>query len=288
MAATTGRRRARRVLRRILVAGTAAVAAAAVVVNVGPLAFAALRGRSTLPPTVTVAPPQGAASPRAQTAANPGVVGLGDSVPAGTACTCTNYVTLVAQQLAARGDAPVPVTNLAADGETTSGLLGQLTQPATQRALAGARVAIVTIGANDFDPSDVAYDECRDPYATACYGTDLGNLRARLAMILTSVRSAMPADGQVLVTGYWNVFLDGQVGAAKGASYAANSNALTVQVNSVVSAAAAATGATYVDVYTPFKGSGSGDDTALLAADGDHPNAAGHQVIAAALLQALS
>ena len=45
---------------------------------------------------------------------------------------------------------------------------------------------------------------------------------------------------------------------------------------------------TYVDIYTPFKGAdGSTDDTALLADDGDHPNAAGHQLIATALLAAL-
>jgi lysophospholipase L1-like esterase len=40
-------------------------------------------------------------------------------------------------------------------------------------------------------------------------------------------------------------------------------------------------------MYTPFKGQGQVDCTPLLAADGDHPNARGHQVLAAAVLAAL-
>jgi lysophospholipase L1-like esterase len=45
--------------------------------------------------------------------------------------------------------------------------------------------------------------------------------------------------------------------------------------------AARATGALYVSTYTAFKGpAGTNDPTGLLAADGDHPNAAGHQLIA--------
>ena len=42
----------------------------------------------------------------------------------------------------------------------------------------------------------------------------------------------------------------------------------------------------YADIYTPFKGDGSRDDTALLVADGDHPNAPGHLLIAAAIATA--
>jgi len=39
-----------------------------------------------------------------------------------------------------------------------------------------------------------------------------------------------------------------------------------------------------VDLYSPFKGDGSKDPTSRLASDGDHPNSAGHQLIASALL----
>jgi lysophospholipase L1-like esterase len=63
--------------------------------------------------------------------------------------------------------------------------------------------------------------------------------------------------------------------------------ALTQQVNEVVRSAAVSGDATYVDLFAPFKGvAGDDDATPLLADDGDHPNAAGHQVIARALLAA--
>ena len=65
-------------------------------------------------------------------------------------------------------------------------------------------------------------------------------------------------------------------------------NTLTKAVNNVIEAAASRAGDIYVDLYTPFKGSeGTADPTRLLAADGDHPDAAGHQVIARQLLVAL-
>jgi lysophospholipase L1-like esterase len=41
-----------------------------------------------------------------------------------------------------------------------------------------------------------------------------------------------------------------------------------------------------VDIYAPFEGAGDRNPTALLADDGDHPNAAGHRLIAKALLDA--
>jgi lysophospholipase L1-like esterase len=89
------------------------------------------------------------------------------------------------------------------------------------------------------------------------------------------------------MTGYWNVFLDGEVGAAKGPSYVTVTDALTREVNAAIDAAATAAGAGYVDLYTAFKGDGARDDTSLLAPDGDHPSASGQQQIAAAVLAVL-
>jgi len=59
-------------------------------------------------------------------------------------------------------------------------------------------------------------------------------------------------------------------------------------VNAGIRSAAAKHGGVYVDLFTPFRGAdGSKDCTALLAADGDHPDAAGHALIARTLLAAL-
>jgi acyl-CoA thioesterase-1 len=62
----------------------------------------------------------------------------------------------------------------------------------------------------------------------------------------------------------------------------------TAYANNAVLGAARATGATYVSTSSVFKGAnGRTDPTSLLAADGDHPNARGHQLIAQAPLGAL-
>ncbi len=283
--------------RRLAVAALTVLAGVLLAVTVAPVALATFGRHAPGAPTATAtgAPSPsapmvaGSSSPPASPArdADAAVVGLGDSVPAGTACGCTNYVTLLGEAIAARRARPVAVTNFATDGQTTGGLLGQLEQPVTQRALARAAVVIVTIGANDFDATAVTKDECASPDGTGCFGGQLASLRSHLDEILAAVRHAAPKS-QVLVTGYWDVFLDGQVGSAKGASYVANSDALTRQVNATVATAAARAGATYVDIYAPFKGDGSRDDTPLLASDGDHPDAQGHHVIAAALFESVS
>jgi lysophospholipase L1-like esterase len=92
----------------------------------------------------------------------------------------------------------------------------------------------------------------------------------------------------VLVTGYWNVFLDGAVARTRGEKYLRLTDAATRAVNALIASEAKAHGATFVDLFTPFRGSdGSRDCTALLAADGDHPDAEGHALIARTLAAAL-
>ena len=57
--------------------------------------------------------------------------------------------------------------------------------------------------------------------------------------------------------------------------------------NRAICAAAAAAGDACVDLYHPFLGAdGSRNPTPLLAGDGDHPNDAGHALIARTLLAA--
>jgi acyl-CoA thioesterase-1 len=84
------------------------------------------------------------------------------------------------------------------------------------------------------------------------------------------------------------VMRDGQVGLR---SYGPWGESKAVQATTYadqgLARAASATGATLVSTYAAFKGSrGTADPTSLLAADGDHPNARGHAVIAAAFLRA--
>jgi lysophospholipase L1-like esterase len=215
------------------------------------------------------------------------VVGLGDSVPAGAACGCTSYVQLVGERVAHATGRTASVDNLAQSGLTTAMLQDQLDQPDTRLKIAAADLVIVTVGANDFDSSMVADEACGPP-ELRCYQDTLNRQQGALSAILARI-NAMHADGRVrvMVTGYWDVFLDGEVGRQQGSDYVRNSKALTLADNSTIAAAAVANSDTYVDLYATFKGDGSSDDTAFLAADGDHPDAEGHRRIAATLADAL-
>ena len=84
----------------------------------------------------------------------------------------------------------------------------------------------------------------------------------------------------MLVTGYWNVFTDGRRAEPLGESHRVRSDEFTRQVNDALRAVASEQGAGFVDLYAPFKGTGDRDPSDLLAADGNHPNEAGHAVIA--------
>ena len=214
------------------------------------------------------------------------VVGLGDSVPAGTSCDCTDYVALLARGLGA----DVTSTNLAVPGQTSQGLLDQLSDADVRTALADADLVVVTIGANDLeygqDPASCAAG-ANDP--VVCYSTELAGLDARLGRITSGIAALTTHPGaRIALTGYWNVFLDGKVARDRGTGYTAVADAATKQVNTRLETAAEQSGAVFVDLFTPFRGAdGSKDCTALLAGDGDHPDAAGHAAIARAVQASL-
>ena len=215
------------------------------------------------------------------------VVGIGDSVTSATVCGCTGFVESYAAHLPAADGGPARAENLGAGGLTAAGLRTLMTQPGpTPTSVAEADVLLVTIGANDLTPllsrwqSSGCSMACYSP-AVEAVGSDLGDILAAAR----SLRGHRPT--RVLVTDYWNVFADGDVArASDGPAYLRWSDELTRALNVSICNAARNAGATCVDLYAPFKGDGSKNPTELLAADGDHPNAAGNQVISSALLAA--
>lgn len=217
------------------------------------------------------------------------ILALGDSVPAGAACSCTPFPELYGELLARRTGASVRVTNEAVNGLESAGLLAQLQEPEVSAAVARADVVLVTIGANDFSErhDDVVEGRCTAGTSTACVDEELSGLRANLTRILRDIRSLREGRAtSVLVTGYWNVFEDKEVAErAFGAEGLEASIQLTHQVNRAIRAVVAKAGADYVDLFTPFHAPGLTEDS-LLAADGDHPDAAGHALIARTLLAA--
>ena len=264
---------------------TATVLAVAWALVQGPLAgplHAATPTATTSPTTHDLRSTAGGAS-----AGPVHVVALGDSVPSGAACGCDPFPVLYGRLLAHRTGHRVTVDDEGVNGLDTAGLVAQLGQPAVAGAVRRAGVVLVTIGANDFSDhhDDVTGGSCGA--GSECVDDEVGTMRAGLAAALDRVRALRGGrPTTVLVTGYWNVFEDGDVAVgASGAAGLAASLTLTRRVNTVIRGTARAAGAAYVDLFPAFQTSGH-DITGLLADDGDHPDAAGHALIARILLGA--
>lgn len=212
------------------------------------------------------------------------VVGVGDSVTSGQNCNCATFVALYARDLASTRALSTSAVNLGVSGMTSTQLLAEVTAPGAFRdQVAMADVLLVTIGAND-----LLSLEGKQPAScpATCYGPLIDSVGHNTALIVAAAKAAHPGHpATILVTDYWNVFQDGDVGAAEnGEAFQSWSDELTRSQSNSVCTAAREAGAICVGLYAPFKGNGSKNPTALLAADGDHPNASGHELIASTLL----
>jgi len=217
------------------------------------------------------------------------VVAFGDSVPSGAACSCNPFPSIYGSLLRERTGADVTVHNYGVSGLDTNGLLAQLKQPKVVDDARQADVFLVTIGANDFEDhhDQVVEGICATPGTATCVDGEIDSMRANLSKALSDIRSLRNGKPtSVLVTGYWNVFEDGQVARrASGNAGLQASIQLTRRVNTTIQAVANRAGARYVDLFAPFQSHGRGIDQ-LMAPDGDHPDAAGHRLIADTLLDA--
>jgi lysophospholipase L1-like esterase len=194
------------------------------------------------------------------------VVTLGDSVPAGTACGCEPFPSLYAGAQHAISE------NFASPGSTSADVLAAV--PADLDVLSSATEVIIMTGANDMASSFGRPSQ---------YAPVASRIQSDVAEAVTAIEGIHRVP--VIVLGYWNVVLDGQVGAAQyGPSGVRDAAAATAAVNDALRAAAARSGAVYISTSMAFHGDDGGQDpTGLLAPDGDHPNAAGHAAIAALL-----
>ena len=226
-------------------------------------------------------------TPRTSPPGSAVVVGIGDSVTSAAVCGCTGFVESYAAHLPSAAGGPAKAENLGAGGLTAAGLRTLMTQPGPDpTGVAEADILLVTIGANDLTPLLSRWQS--SGCSKACYSPAVDAVGADLSDILAAAKSLRgQRPTRVLVTDYWNVFADGDVArASDGPAYLRWSDELTRALNVSICNAARNAGATCVDLYAPFKGDGSKNPTALLADDGDHPNAAGNDVISSALLAA--
>ncbi|MGK2352032.1 SGNH/GDSL hydrolase family protein [Cutibacterium sp. V947] len=215
--------------------------------------------------------------------------GFGDSVPQGNACSqCTTFIERVGTDVARRAGVRACVDNESVSGYKTTDVLTQLEARNTKTLLQTVDLAIVTIGANDFDVDTIVARCARADQS--CVKGDVDAVTRRVRTILQRIKAGMPTPGAtVVVTGYWNVGMDGKVGRQQGDDYVHVTDTITTVFNAQVEDIADEVGAVYVDVRTPFKGAdGTRDDTGLLADDGDHPSQEGHAVLAKAVEAELS
>jgi lysophospholipase L1-like esterase len=213
------------------------------------------------------------------------LVALGDSVPAGTACDCKPYPELTGTGLSRSIHERVRTLNDAVPGATSGDVVAQLQDDANVIAeVRGSEAVMVEIGAND-----VAFSATCGT-TVSCYEQQFPQLRTNLVATVDRVRALNRGRHLAIVLlDYWSVWLGGQYATAQGPAYVDAADAVTQGVNGVIRSTARSTGSTYVDVLHAFRGPNERwDETHLLAADGEHPNAAGHRRIAEAVRRTVS
>ena len=216
----------------------------------------------------------------------PVVIGLGNSVPSGSACSCQNFVSAYAAMVAAATKTRATVNNDAVAGSTSADVVNLLAKANVQAQLKSATTVLIMTGANDYND---AFDQVSlGAPAADTYSPVATAVQDNVTAVVEKIHG-LNAAAHVVVLDYWAAMEDGAVAAKDyDAPAIAASVACTTSVNQALAVAAKATGAMYLSTYTAFKGpNGSIDPTALLAADGDHPDAAGHQLIARTIYTAL-
>ncbi|WP_338041400.1 SGNH/GDSL hydrolase family protein [Microlunatus panaciterrae] len=218
-------------------------------------------------------------------------VALGDSVTSGYGCGCSAFPDQYAHAASARYDVPITMHNLGQGGLTSGQLLSRLSdsESAESQLVSSADIDLITIGANDFADQHEAITQgaCLGAGVKVCTEDELRQLSSNVADIIATIRQRRQGlPTAILITGYWNVFEDGDVARASFPKAGLRaSKDLTAVVNLAIQSAASAAGIDYVDLSGPFtRQTPSSDVTTLLAPDGDHPNAAGHALIARTLL----
>lgn len=161
-------------------------------------------------------------------------VALGDSVAAGSACSCLPFPELVREAASTARGGDAYLLNAAAGGVTSADVLASVRDDdtAVATALPRATVVLLTVGANDFPEALAAGCDA----ALACYGSRVAAMQTAVGG--TIARIAELSRARVVVTGYWSVFRDGAVADERGAAYVVTTRALTNRVNDALRAAA--------------------------------------------------
>jgi acyl-CoA thioesterase-1 len=211
------------------------------------------------------------------------LLSLGDSVPAGDVCGCTAFPDLVADGLAPAGGADV--VQRASGGATSTDVDPVLRRLAADEGprLGAPDVVLLQAGANDLVQQ---VDLATSTAGAADTDATIGRVVATLA---GTVDELTATGARVVVLDYWAVGLDGAVARQEYTPAELHDQVALTDAFDDRLAAAVGNRALFVDLRPVFHGpDGTGDPTTLLAADGDHPDAAGHRAIADAVLDVLA
>lgn len=209
------------------------------------------------------------------------IVALGDSVLSARRCGCPGALLDYSRLVDSRTHHPALMVN-ASDGPATSrSVLQQMADwPTLAADLHNADMVVLMVGANDFDDAFDAVTAGKP--AAVMYGPVADQLRRNVIAIVHQARLLRGAPIPVQVLGDRNDFRDGQVAQQQySAAKRSAAAAATVATNDALQAAAGAAGASWVPLKPAFEQ--HGDPTQYLEQDGNHPDAAGNELIAAAL-----
>jgi lysophospholipase L1-like esterase len=221
--------------------------------------------------------------PDRHAAAHPMVLGLGDSALTNQGCDCSDFLDVYALLAGRRIGKDVRVRNEAQPGTTSKDLISHLQSRQVRKEVGKADVVVVFTGANDF--YDAFTKVGGGDSAAKEYGPIADALRGNVSSAIEAVRHRNPR-ARIVVCGYWNDFKSGSV--AKHEYTAAQRRAAdsaTDYTNRALYTAADRADVRYVSTRKLFER--QRDVTPLLAADGDHLSAAGHRLVAKALVDLL-
>jgi acyl-CoA thioesterase-1 len=222
----------------------------------------------------------GTAVPASAAAGISRVVTLGDSVPYGSACNCTTFGPAYAKILSRRLHRRVESYNFARSGATASSLRRQVEEGGVQNVLRQATTVVIMVGANDFAST---FDSDQQGQCSGdCYAMVAHDLEVALTAVVARVQQIHRSPVSVILLDYWNVEKDGVVAQNQyGNAGVAKSRDATAHADDAIYSAAVARHVGYESTRDTFRGADDNTDpTPDLAADGDHPNAHGHQLIA--------
>jgi lysophospholipase L1-like esterase len=216
----------------------------------------------------------------------PVVVAFGDSVPYAAHCGCPGFVQEYADLAAGNDGTTAVVHNYSEPGTLSHDVVSELRSRKIKQAVRSATTVLIMTGANDFT---APFGEVRDGASESDeYPPAADRVRANVTRAIERIQDLNP-HAHIVVLDYWAAMKDGAVARREYSPDAQEAaEDATAAVNEALSDAVAHTHVTYVSTLVAFKGpDGDQDPTDLLAPDGDHPDAAGHERIAQALIETL-